>query len=475
MIRTLRTRLILSHTLPLLIILLLTGISFDYLLETRILLPVFADELTNEAELLAMLSADQPELWENPLAAQIYLDRIESSLEPFLSLLDAEGRLLASADPIFSGRVGEKIETPDQLIEVFENGVSIRTQYSRQLEANVVDVLVPVLNSESKILGIIHLTYHLENVYQQFLTLRYLILSILAVGIFLGLAISLILAVSLGNTLKQVGDAVQQIATNKKPHVIVEDDPVEIQTIYRAVNIVVAQLENLEDKRRKLLANLVHELGRPLGGLVLAIQALQSGAGQDGKLRFEMLNGMEVEINILRRLLDDLEGMHEHIVGSLKLNIKSVAVSPWLNSALRLHQESAIAKGLQWLEDIPETLPVIDIDAERLTQAVGNLIDNAIKFTPSGGTISVSVGKNKNEVSIQIKDTGFGIPAEEQKKIFTPFWRGNSHKRFPQGLGLGLSIARDIVVAHHGALEFTSMLDEGSIFTIVLPLSAIEN
>jgi len=474
MIRTLRARLILSHTLPLLIILLLTGISIDYLLETKILLPLFADELTNEAKLLAELSANQPELWENSSSAQRYLDRIKPNLEPFISLLDAEGRLIASTDPIFAGNEGERVETLDQLSEVIDNGKSIRTEYSRQLEANVVDVLVPALNPNEQILGIVRLTYHLENIYQQFLSLRYLISSILAVGILLGLGIAIILAVNLGNALKQVSNAVQQIATEKIYHPIIESDPGEIQTIYRAVNTVVAQLEDLEERRRKLIANLVHELGRPLGALVIAVQALQSGAGQDEKLRFELLSGIAGEINVLRRLLDDLEGLHGHVIGSLKIYTKPVALAPWLKTTLRLQKESATAKGLIWQEDIPETLPVILIDAERMAQAVGNLIDNAIKFTPSGGMVSVSAGNNLNEFFIHVKDTGLGIPLDEQENIFTPFWRGTSQSRFPQGLGLGLSIARDIVVAHHGILKFTSVPGKGSIFSIVLPLSTIE-
>lgn len=474
MIRTLRSRLILSHTLPLLIILLLTGISFDYLLETRLLLPIFAEELTNEAKLLAELSANQPGLWENPTTAQEYLDRIEPNLDPFVSLLDTEGILLASTDPVKSNKRGEQVEVFDQFKDVFENGVSISTDYSRQLEANVVDVLVPVLNQNGEFLGIIRLTYHLENIYQEFLTLRLLISGVLAGGILLGLAISIILAVNLGNALKQVGNAVQQIAINKEYHPIIEGDPEEIQTIYRGVNTVVTQLKDIEDKRRKLLANLVHELGRPLGGLVLAIQALQSGAARDEELSLAMLDGMEGEINVLRRLLNDLEGMHDQIVGTFELNKKPVNLSPWLKSILKVQKESAYAKELQWQEDVPEYLPAINIDSERFGQAIGNLIDNAIKFTPKGGIVSVSAEYTKKEVFIHVKDTGLGILLEEQEHIFTPFWRGVSQKRFQKGLGLGLSIARDLVIAHGGTLEASSDPGEGSIFTIMLPIHNID-
>ena len=120
-------------------------------------------------------------------------------------------------------------------------------------------------------------------------------------------------------------------------------------------------------------------------------------------------------------------------------------------------------------------MPIIEADPNRLGQAVGNLVNNAIKFTPSGGTVSVDAGVQDNQVWIRINDTGPGIPLDEQANIVTPFYRGLSENRFLQGMGLGLSIARDLVVAHHGRLEFTSIPGEGSSFTIWLPIRPNES
>jgi two-component system sensor histidine kinase VicK len=115
-------------------------------------------------------------------------------------------------------------------------------------------------------------------------------------------------------------------------------------------------------------------------------------------------------------------------------------------------------------------LPILLIDQQKLAQAIGNLVSNAIKYTPSGGAITFSAQADAGNVIIAIEDTGAGIPADERDRIFEPFYRLHAGKRFPQGMGLGLSIARDIVKAHNGALTLMSNEpDTGSRFVIEIP------
>ena len=136
---------------------------------------------------------------------------------------------------------------------------------------------------------------------------------------------------------------------------------------------------------------------------------------------------------------------------------------------VQAQREAARVKGLEWQSRIPDDLPVMAFDPDRLAQALGNLIHNAIKFTPQGGTIAIIAGKKANQAWVEIRDNGPGIPVEDQELVFTPFFRGRAEIRFPQGMGLGLSIARDLVMAHQGKLEVESVPGEGSSFTIWLP------
>ena len=110
-----------------------------------------------------------------------------------------------------------------------------------------------------------------------------------------------------------------------------------------------------------------------------------------------------------------------------------------------------------------------------MAQAVGNLVSNAIKYTPPQGSVTVSAGSQEGEVWLRVSDTGPGIAAEEQARIFAPFYRGPVSGRFPQGMGLGLSIARDLVTAHGGRLTVESAPGAGSQFTIWLPVQTPPN
>lgn len=473
--RTLRTRIIISHILPLVIVLLLIGVALDYVLEIRILLPNLSDELINEAKLFVEMTKNNLPIWDSSAAAQNYLNSLEPILDPFVMLMDSQGQLLASTDPLNAWQIGTVIEPKEQFVEALARGISIKTTYSRQLETNVVEVMVPVMASDGEVIGVVRMTYHLENVYGQFLLLRYVIVGIVAAGTLLGVVMAILLALNLSNALQRVTHAVQLLATGQEYKPPIEQGPEEIRVLLHTINSLVERMRDLENMRRKLLTNLIHELGRPLGALLLAIQALQAGVGQDEAMRVDILAGMEEEMSILQRLLDDLTGLHNQVLGVLELKTQPVILTQLLPNVLRTHQEAANVKGLLWQVTISEKLPTIEADPNRLAQAVGNLINNAIKFTPPGGTVSVDTSVQDNEVGIRVNDTGPGIPLDEQANIYTPFYRGLSENRFPQGMGLGLSIARDLVVAHKGRLEFTSVPGEGSSFTIWLPFRPNES
>jgi signal transduction histidine kinase len=219
-----------------------------------------------------------------------------------------------------------------------------------------------------------------------------------------------------------------------------------------------------------LLANLIHELGRPLGALRSAIQALAGGAARDPKLLVDLTTGMDEEAARLQHLLEELSHLHDQVLGTLELDYQPVNISEWLPVVLRPWQEAAQDKHLEWQTDIPADLPVISADPLRLASAVENLVSNAIKYTQSRGKVAIGATTNDGEVLIEVSDNGSGVSTDEQEKIFFPFYRGNQGKRFKQGMGLGLSIARDLVEAHGGSISLESKLGEGSRFTIHLPV-----
>jgi two-component system sensor histidine kinase BaeS len=184
------------------------------------------------------------------------------------------------------------------------------------------------------------------------------------------------------------------------------------------------------------------------------------------------VEGMGREVDRLGNLVDDLAGMHDQVIGTLELHLQPVELTDWLHQSLAPWRADAEARGLHWQATLPPDLPRLVVDADRLGQALGNLLSNAIKYTPAGGTVSVSAGATAAEAWIAVSDTGPGIPPEERERVFEPFYRSQPDRRFPQGMGLGLSIALSLVTAHGGRLVVDSPGGTGSRFTIWLPLTS---
>jgi two-component system sensor histidine kinase BaeS len=172
----------------------------------------------------------------------------------------------------------------------------------------------------------------------------------------------------------------------------------------------------------------------------------------------------------LQRLLDDLAGLHNQVLGRLELNREAIQLNDWLSGTISPWEAAAREKGLIWNTEIPAGLPIMTMDLDRMAQAIGNLLSNAIKFTPSGGKVTIMVKFVNEQLMVEVMDTGPGIPMDEQKKIFQPFYRGAHGRRIVQGMGLGLSIAHDIVLAHGGEIELKSAPDTGSHFTLRIPV-----
>jgi two-component system sensor histidine kinase BaeS len=470
MLGTLRRRLILSHTLPLLVIIPLVGITLIYVLETNVILPELADQLASEAALIARLTGDEPSFWDDPARAAAFLSDMDPHVDARFMLFDSEGHLLASNDPGDDGRLGQRPDRPD-LGAALAGAIRTTTTYSRNLGAEVADVWFPVRGPDQQVVGVIRLSHRLASVEEQLMRLRYLITAVLLEALALGVALGLLLALNVERPLRRATWAIWNLASGQHLTPLVEQGPQDTRLLLRAVNSLVERLRNLETARRRLLANLVHELGRPLAAMQAGIRALRGGATADPELSRELLDGMDEEVTRLGRLLDDLAQLHDQVLGSLELERKPISLTEWLPQVLVTWREAAYSKGLQWQARVPADLPILEADSDGLARVLGNVLSNAVKYTPSGGTICIEAGAQDREAWIRVGDTGPGIDPEDQARIFSPFYQGHSITRFPQGMGLGLSIANDLVVAHGGRIEVDSTPGQGSRFTMWIPLA----
>jgi two-component system sensor histidine kinase BaeS len=471
MLRTLRRWLLASHLLPLLVILPLSGIALIFVLESQVVLPSVADGLLSEAHLLAGTLGDRPELWKQPENARALLDPLRPDEATRAMLLSPTGALLASNDPADASRLGQVLAS-DQISRTLAGEAVVRTKYSQGIHADIADILAPVYGPDGQVLGLVRLSYRLTGIEAWFARLRYFVAAVLAVALVLGGLTGWLLADQLDHDLRRTTRAVYQLASDQRLEPLPERGPEELRVLSHAVNVLAERRRSVEKANRQLLSNLVHELGRPLGALYSAIQALHGGGIEVEAFREELLDGMAAEVDGLQRLLDDLAQLHRRVTEHLDLERRSVEMSTWLSSLLAPWREAAKAKGMAWETAIPEQLPEIWIDPERMRQVLGNLLSNAIKYTGADGRIRIAAGRESGGVWIRVEDTGAGIAPEEREKIFTPFYRAPRSDDGVQGMGLGLTIARDLVVAHGGRIGVKSTPGVGSTFTVWLPLEA---
>ncbi len=466
--RSLRGRFILSHLLPILLVVPLITILLLYLLETQILLADMSENITEKANLIADTVNGRPELLQNSTQAESFINGVSISVDEGVILLSPQGVVIAATGQLPGEPLAEDLDLSG-LETAVSGDRSLVITYG--LTAQDAIVLVPVRDINQQLIGIVGVTDTLAGAASQISRLRTLVLAGLLLELLLGIVVGMIMARRLGKPILRTAASVVDIADGRQIDPVPIEGPKEIRDLGQAVNTLSERLRLLEETRRRSLANIVHELARPLGAVRSAVYVLRHGADDDPLLREELLGGIEKSIENMQPLLDDLSLLHGQVQGTIQLSKRPVAISDWLPSILLPWRTVAQEKGLQWQADVPPGLPVLKIDPDRMAQVVGNLLSNAIKYTPAAGDVSVAAAAASGELLIQIRDTGPGIEPEEQERIFEPFYRSQEQRRFPMGLGLGLTIARDLVESHDGRLQLETTPGSGSCFTIHLPLT----
>lgn len=231
------------------------------------------------------------------------------------------------------------------------------------------------------------------------------------------------------------------------------------------------RVRRLELVRRDFVSNVSHELRTPLASLKALTETLQDGALDDPAAARHFLQRMETEIDTLTQMVRELLELSRIESGKVPLQRKAVDVMALLETAAERMRLQAERAGLALILEPGSGLPQVMADGERIEQVLFNLVHNAIKFTPSGGSITLRAYQDGEQVVIAVKDTGVGISDEDQPRIFERFYKAD-RARTGGGTGLGLSIARHLVEGHGGKIWVESQTGKGSTFYFSLPVAA---
>jgi signal transduction histidine kinase len=273
--------------------------------------------------------------------------------------------------------------------------------------------------------------------------------------------------------LARVADATQRIARGQRNVLIGEKTRVrELDGIASSVNDLSRALREQEALRRRLTADMAHELRTPLATLQSHLEALLDGVWQPDAAR---LSGLHEEILRINRLVADLEKLAHVEADGGGLNRIVTDIGALVAGIVRNHEPQFREKGVTLRLAPPPGgtaggATTCAVDPDKLSQAVINLLSNALKYTPAGGTVDVRVEKLSPGIEIRVADTGIGIGPQDLHRVFERFYRtDDSRSRETGGIGIGLSIAKAIVEAHGGTISAASQPGRGSAFTIALP------
>lgn len=295
------------------------------------------------------------------------------------------------------------------------------------------------------------------------------LLSALGVGMLAALAVSLLVARRLAAPLEALTVAVRRLeAGERSAHIEISRDG-EVGALAEAFNSLVDSLARVEQLRSNMVNDIAHELRTPLTTIRGYVEAIQDGVAEPNP---DVLDTVHGELLQLSRLVDDLRDLALAEAGQLHLAPEPTSVDALITHDVRALAVACVEQDITIRTSVPEDIPILLIDAGRISQALRNLLNNAMAHTPRGGTISVSAAYDGQYVSIAVQDSGSGIPPEDLPHVFERFYRGDrSRSRRAGGAGLGLSISREILAAHHGALVAESPPGQGARFTLRLPLA----
>jgi signal transduction histidine kinase len=292
----------------------------------------------------------------------------------------------------------------------------------------------------------------------------------MAVGAVFGLIAGVLLTRNLVAPLRQLEQGANALSRHQFDYRVPVKGSIEMRSVALAFNQMAVELENQETLRRKLLADVTHELRHPIHILQGSLQAILDNVY---KLDMDEINRLLEQTQNLAILVDELHELALAEARDLSLEKEEVDLRNLVSTATEAYQSLVIAKSLELKVMLPDQPVFIQVDEARIRQVLQNLLSNAIRYTPANGIITIVLSTTLEIAKIRVEDTGSGIKPENLPRVFDRFYQEDSSRnRQHKGTGLGLAIAQAIVQAHGGEISVSSPgINQGSRFTITLPFN----
>jgi signal transduction histidine kinase len=290
----------------------------------------------------------------------------------------------------------------------------------------------------------------------------------LRIPLMLLVAACVVLAVTLlvrnvGSPLGDVVTASDRVAAGDFTVRIREHGAPWIRSVARAFNSMTSSLEVQHRQRRELMADVAHELRTPLTAMQGRLEGIVDGVYAADTTHVQQVLD---DTRMLARLVEDLRTLAHSESGTLTLQCEPTDMGTLVQDVLAMFRAGASDADVRFSVHIPASVPLLDIDPVRIREVLANLISNALRYSPQGGTVAVDVEPVTSAMILRVSDDGPGIPAADLRHIFDRFYKGTTSS----GSGLGLTIARNLMAAHGGTLTAANRSEGGTVFSATLPI-----
>lgn len=358
----------------------------------------------------------------------------------------------------------------EQVINCY-NGSS--SQYADH-ENEYVELVTPIVNSNSKEnLGIMIMSFSTKNIYQIYDTLQHkAVILVLVCGVVI-LLCSAVYSNILIMPFKRVSNIIDHATEGYLDEKVSIKGYAEVEKISDSFNHLLTRLQTLENSRQEFVSNVSHELKTPITSIKVLSESLLAQEDAPAALYREFMEDITEEIERENKIINDLLSLVKMDKKSGELNISSVNINELLEQILKRLRPIAAKRNIELVFESFRPVEA-EVDEVKLSLAINNLIENAIKYNYDDGWVRVSLNADHKFFYVKVADSGVGIPKELQDNIFERFYRvDKARSRETGGTGLGLSITRSAVLMHRGAIKVYSKEKEGATFTIRIPLNYI--
>lgn len=279
--------------------------------------------------------------------------------------------------------------------------------------------------------------------------------------------VSLLLAQRIAGPIQEMRVATARMAAGELNQRVPVRTADELGDLARSLNYMATELERLDAVRREFVTDASHELRTPVANLAVAVEALR-GDPSDPAME-PLLDAIQREVERLRLLVENLLDLSSIESGGVHLQLAPTNITRVAHETVESFRGRAAQANIVLTLTEPGRGVTVRADPDRMTQVLSNLLDNALKFTPRGGHVVVSVASHHHHVTISVEDTGPGIPPDDLPHIFDRFFKADRSRSGHRGAGLGLAIARRLITAQGGEIRAENQPERGARFVVTLP------